>query len=388
MPFMKTLRSSFRPAASPGLRADDLDGHSERPEESRRSARRRLRTRAPAFASPCSGTTPISATSTNCTGSADGELPLELRGGGVQVGVESVAGERVGDADRGVERDGRRVDAENDVGAPDRVLAARGIRRFRRDSGQDPSRAPRSPPPRDRRRSGRRPRRGRAPRPPSALDDLAEPVEVVGELARRIALAHRALPLGASRARAGAPRRRARSASAIAPSQSITTRSPGRISAPPMTTGTSSSPTSPFVAPCARTNRAQIGRPISTSSSRSRTAPSTRIPATPRACACVTSSSPTSATGTGSSLVSTSTSPGLACATTACTIVLSPVAQTRDARRTCDARAGHDLGQREVDDAGPAGRLVHGRDAEPREVGVVGHSASTTTGISRWNASA
>ena len=37
---------------------------------------------------------------------------------------------------------------------------------------------------------------------------------------------------------------------------------------------------------------------------------------------------------------------------------------------------------------GPAGCLVDGRDAEPGESRVVGHSASTTTGISRWNASA
>ena len=33
MPFMKTLRSSFRPAASPGRGTDHVDRHSERPEE-------------------------------------------------------------------------------------------------------------------------------------------------------------------------------------------------------------------------------------------------------------------------------------------------------------------------------------------------------------------
>ena len=60
----------------------------------------------------------------------------------------------------------------------------------------------------------------------------------------------------------------------------------------------------------------------------------------------------------------------------------------RDPCRPCDPRAGHDLGQREVDDAGPTGGLVDGGDAELRERLVVGHSASTTIGSSRWNASA
>ena len=61
-----------------------------------------------------------------------------------------------------------------------------------------------------------------------------------------------------------------------------------------------------------------------------------RIPAVRRrlltavACAraCVASNSPTNATGAGSALVSTRTSPGRACATSACTIVLSPGAQS------------------------------------------------------------
>ena len=60
----------------------------------------------------------------------------------------------------------------------------------------------------------------------------------------------------------------------------------------------------------------------------------------------------------------------------------------RDPGRACDAGAGHDLGQRHVDDPGAAGSLVDGGDAEAGESRVVGHSASTTTGISRWNASA
>ena len=53
----------------------------------------------------------------------------------------------------------------------------------------------------------------------------------------------------------------------------------------------------PCVAPRTRIQRAQIGRPISTSSSTSRTAPSTSSPATPRTLAWVASRSPTSATG-------------------------------------------------------------------------------------------
>ena len=61
--------------------------------------------------------------------------------------------------------------------------------------------------------------------------------------------------------------------------------------------------------------------------------------------------------------------------------------QTKKAAEV-QARSGHDLGQRVVDDARAAAGLVHGRDAESREGGVVGHSASCTTGISRMNASA
>ena len=60
----------------------------------------------------------------------------------------------------------------------------------------------------------------------------------------------------------------------------------------------------------------------------------------------------------------------------------------RGARRACDARAGNDLDEIEVDDARAAGGLVQCRDAESRERREVGHSASTTTGSSRWNASA
>ena len=104
MPFMKTLRSSFKPAASPGRGPDHFDGHPERPEElgeafgarSRRQRRRRQ---------------------TEARDDADQsdvgelhrqrrrELPLELRRRSVQIGVERAAAKLAGDALRGIERD-------------------------------------------------------------------------------------------------------------------------------------------------------------------------------------------------------------------------------------------------------------------------------------------
>ncbi len=47
---------------------------------------------------------------------------------------------------------------------------------------------------------------------------------------------------------------------------------------------------------------------------------------------------------------------------------------------------GNDLHEVEVDDLRAAGRLVDGRRAELGE--LVAHSASTTCGVTRWNASA
>ena len=52
------------------------------------------------------------------------------------------------------------------------------------------------------------------------------------------------------------------------------------------------------------------------------------------------------------------------------------------------ARPGHDLHEREVDEARLALGLVDRRDAEPGQLLDLRHSASTTCGISRWNASA
>ena len=59
-----------------------------------------------------------------------------------------------------------------------------------------------------------------------------------------------------------------------------------------------------------------------------------------------------------------------------------------DAGGTGDARARHDLRQLDIDDPDPPGGLVDRRHTEPRERRVVRQSASTTTGSSRWKASA
>ena len=52
------------------------------------------------------------------------QLTLQFRRGGVQVGVERVGAERIGHRRGDLERDGRSVEAENDVGAHHRVLSA------------------------------------------------------------------------------------------------------------------------------------------------------------------------------------------------------------------------------------------------------------------------
>ena len=207
--------------------------------------------------------------------------------------------------------------------------------------GSPPSRggrptAPRAPPPRSRARrrrsAGSRPasvsaaRHGRSGRrrgeARSSFDEPPEAVEVVGERARLELRALLALTLGPP------PRRRehlldALDSTTTAPSASRTTMSPWRTVAPPAVTGSPIAPGMRFSAPRTRTQRAQIGSPSSRSSSRSRTAASTSSAATPRAFACVASSSPTSATGADSGIVSTSTSPGHASATAACTMRLS-----------------------------------------------------------------
>ena len=137
------------------------------------------------------------------------------------------------------------------------------------------------------------------------------------------------------------------------------------------------------------------GRSAPRSAARARAAPRRRGPqrrrgrrdAAPRAC--VASSSPTRATGAGSGIVSTSTSPGSASAIAACTIRLSPWPQ-----RT--VRAGP--AAREPGMIWTSGRSTTALRAaasctvaEPRRASSrigLAHSSSTTCGVTRWNASA
>src|SRR4029078_12712782 len=67
------------------------------------------------------------------------------------------------------------------------------------------------------------------------------------------------------------------------------------------------------------------------------------------------------------------------------------VVARRAERRPCgpgDARPGGDPSERKVDDPVASPGLVKGCDAERGDRRVVPHSASTTTGSSRWKASA
>ena len=78
-----------------------------------------------------------------------------------------------------------------------------------------------------------------------------------------------------------------------------------------------------------------------------------------------------------------------ASATAAWTIRLSSWPQRTVRAGPAAREPGHDLDQRHVDDLRAPGRLVDGRRPEPRELGEhVRHSALTTCGVTRWNASA
>ena len=67
-------------------------------------------------------------------------------------------------------------------------------------------------------------------------------------------------------------------------------------------------------------------------------------------------------------------------------VVLAAAHGSRRAGRT---RARHDLDQRYVDHLSAPGGLVHRRGSQPSELGEsVRHSALTTCGVTRWNASA
>ncbi len=296
-----------------------------------------------------------------------------------------------GNAGRHVERDGRAVQAEHDVGAP--------RPRRRRRGARDPGRPT---------RTGSQPRTAHpaatssaailppaSPRPSTATLHRSSPRRARGARSGR----RRARP---PRTAAAAARSRSRplerDAAATSPTllarqrhrrrRSPSRQSPGPIPTPPTTTGASSSPTSLLGRPlrpheprpdrqpdrAARRGRARRRRPGS--------------PRRPGTCACVASRSPTSATGAGSALVSTSTSPGSRARRPRAPSGCRRRAQSAVRARPATPRAGHDLDQREVDEPGPPGGLVDRGNAEPCELREPRHSASTTSGISRWNASA
>ena len=97
MPFMKTLRSSFRPAASPGCGPTTSTGiPSGRKSSAKRSA--------PAPDASAGVARPVLGHDADQRDVGElhrqrrRELPLELRRGGVQIGVERVGAELAGDA--------------------------------------------------------------------------------------------------------------------------------------------------------------------------------------------------------------------------------------------------------------------------------------------------
>ena len=229
---------------------------------------------------------------------------------------------------------------------------------------------------------------------------LAQAVEVVGERAGlELWRASRARARHARAPRRAPPSTRSRSTT-TAPSASSTTTSPWRIVAPPTSTG------SP-IAPGRSSPHRGRGRSAPRSAGRARAARRRRAPprrraarATPRPFACVASSSPTSATGAGSGIVSTSTSPGSRLRDGRVHHEVVALAAVNGARRAGGAGARHDLDQRHVDDRRPSGRLVDvalplvawpasrsGAGPAPRT--MTAHTdALTTCGVTRWNASA
>ena len=100
--------------------------------------------------------------------------------------------------------------------------------------------------------------------PRCASSDTGVPVRRGARTARRPGAARACAASLASRASEASSTSSARAGSTtVTPSASSTTRSPGRISHPPTTTGTSSSPGMSFVAPRERIQRAHTGTAIS-----------------------------------------------------------------------------------------------------------------------------
>ena len=333
---------------------------------------------------------PIRATSANAHGQRRRELALELGRGRVQVGVERVR-RRASPATRAaaVERDGRRVDAEDDVGAADGLAVARRVRRCppgRRAGSQPRTRAA------GRDEVGGDPAAGLAEAEHGDLHQPStisrRPVQVVGELACGVALSHRALALGAlERERQhlvdALARQRHRSVAVhddeiARPDLGAADRRPARRASRPRP---SSRPARARTASrsAGRSPRARRGR------ARRRRRGSPRRPApAPASPAARRRARPARARRSSAR----GRRPGSRARSAACTIVLSRGAQSAVRAGPATREPGTTWVSGEVDDADAAGGLVHRRDAEPGEGRVVGHSASTTTGISRWNASA
>ena len=313
-----------------------------------------------------------------------GDLALERGRRRVEVRVDLSRGERRCDARRGIHRVRRGREAQHELGvghrfrmSPLRSTLAGGATTTRSQPARTPAAArpdaivppaspSREPPP-------------RASRPTSPFDEPAEGVDVVGALTRRVPRPRLAL---APRARAALRTSLPGQQPTTAPSASRTITSPDSIWVPPTTTRVSSSPTRSFVAPCARTYRAQIGSASVRSSSTSRgTVHQHRGNPLIDRLRRKQVADP-AATGVGSGgIVGTSTSPGSACATAACTMRLSPLPQSA-VRRPATRERRNDLHEREIDEPRLPLGLVHRRDTEPCQLLELRHSASTTCGIS------
>ena len=156
-------------------------------------------------------------------------------------------------------------------------------------------------------------------------------------------------------------------ATTMTPSSSATIASPGQIRCPPMLTGTLTAPAVALTVPCAETAAQKTGKPIACSSATSRTPPVVTRPRTPRCCSDVPSSSPNAPSVFGDVVVTTRMSPGRHCSTAAWIIRLSP-GQHRTVTAVPPVRAPEiDRPDGRAEVAGPACRLVHGRDAERRQ---------------------
>ena len=238
----------------------------------------------------------------------------------------------------------------------------------------------------------------------SLLDQLAQAVEVVRERARLELRALVRLGRGAVARQPRAPPRRAPAATTTAPSASSTTTSPCRIVAPPTSTG------SPIVArrllvgaahahPARPDRQAELAQLLDVAHGRvdeqRRHAAALRL----RGEQVADERRPAAARG----IVSTSTSPGSASATAACTIRLSSWPQRtvragpadpepgtiwisevdtveQPLRPVASAQLVEAAGRRTPEHRSPARACVASR--------LVSHSASTTCGVTRWNASA